>query len=115
MADFTPSGFGGRSSRPGLLSQANQSSNDRAMADERAIAADKSTATLERHVSKVCSGIGNKSVGTSGVLAGGGAVVSSVRTLYIEDQEGKSFRGESPLRVGAYCGMCPRLGFRLQR
>ncbi len=40
MTDSTPSEFGGGSSRPGLLSQANQSSSDRAIADERAIATD---------------------------------------------------------------------------
>ncbi len=57
-----------------------QSSSDRAMADERVIAMDESTATSERHVSVTCSGTGNKSVGTRGVLGGGGAVASSVRT-----------------------------------
>ena len=50
------------------------------MADERVIAVDESIATLERHVSIACSGTGNKSVGTQGVLGGKGAVASSVRT-----------------------------------
>jgi hypothetical protein len=50
------------------------------MVDERVIAVDASTATLERHDSMACSGTGNKSVGTCGVLGGGGAVASSVRT-----------------------------------
>ncbi len=67
------------SPRP-LFSPNRQSSNDRAMADEREIAVDESTATLERHVSMACSGTGNMSVGTRGVLAGGGAMASSVRT-----------------------------------
>ncbi len=80
MTGFTPSEFGGSSSRPGLLSQAKQFSSDRALADERAIAADESTATLDRHVSKACSGTGNKSVGIRGGLVGGGATASSVRT-----------------------------------
>ena len=50
------------------------------MADERVISVDESTATLERHVSMACSGTGNKSVGTRGVLGCGGALASSVRT-----------------------------------
>ena len=50
------------------------------MADERAIDADECTATLERHVSRACSGNGNRNVGTRGVLAGEWAVASSVRT-----------------------------------
>jgi len=39
-----------------------------------------STTTLERHVSMSFSGTGNMNVWTRGVLAGGGAVASSVRT-----------------------------------
>ena len=51
------------------------------MTDERAIAVDESTAILERHVSVACSGNGNKSVGTRGVLGGGGAMASSLRIV----------------------------------
>ena len=52
----------------------------RAMADARAVAVAKATATLERHVSMSCSGAGNLNVWTRGVLVGGEAVASSVRT-----------------------------------
>jgi hypothetical protein len=50
------------------------------MADERVIAADESTATLERHISMACSGNGKRSVETRDFLGGGGAAASSVRT-----------------------------------
>ena len=79
MADSTSWGFGGGSPRP-WLSQERLSSSDRAMADERAIAANESTANLERHVSMACSGTRNKSVGTRCILGGGGSRASSVRT-----------------------------------
>ena len=79
IADSTSWGFGGGSPRP-WLSLDMQSSSDRVMADERVISVNESTATLERHVSMACYGNGNRSVGTRGVLEGGGAVVSSVRT-----------------------------------
>ena len=52
----------------------------RAMADFRAVAAAESTATLECHISMSYSGTGTTNVWTRGVLAGGGAVASSVRT-----------------------------------
>jgi hypothetical protein len=42
------------------------------MAVERATVRAEATATLERHVSRACSGTGNMSVGTRGVLGGGG-------------------------------------------
>ena len=80
MADFVPWKFGGGFSRPWLLSQAKESNSVRTMADERAIAADESTATSVRHVSMACFGTGNWSIGTRGVFVGGGAVASSVRT-----------------------------------
>jgi hypothetical protein len=56
------------------------SKSERAMAAEWAIAADESSVTLERHVSMASPGTGNWNVGTRGVLAGEGAVASSVRT-----------------------------------
>jgi hypothetical protein len=79
MVDSTFWDFEGGSPRP-WLSQDKQSINDRAMAHETVIAVDESTVTLERHVSMECSGTGNRSVGTRGVLGGGGGVASSVRT-----------------------------------
>jgi len=60
------------------------------MADDRAIAAAKSTATLDRHVSMACSGTGNENVWTRGVLVGGGALAFSVRT-------GRSMVPKTPL------------------
>ena len=79
MVDFTSWGFGGGFTRP-WLSQDMESSNDRTTAGERATAVDESTATLERHVFMACSGTGNISVGIRGVLGGGGAMASSVRS-----------------------------------
>jgi hypothetical protein len=49
------------------------------MANERAIAADESTATLERHDFITFSGTGNRDVESPGVVTGGGEVASSVR------------------------------------
>jgi hypothetical protein len=51
----------------------------RVMADARAVSVAESTATLERHVSMSCSGIGNLNMWTRGVLMGGRALASSVR------------------------------------
>ena len=58
-----------------------ESSSVCAMTDAKAVAAAESTATLERHVSMSCSGTRNMNVWTLGVLLGGGAVASSVRTV----------------------------------
>ena len=52
----------------------------RDMADARALAAAESTAIVERHVSMPCSGTINLNVRTRGVMLGGGAVASLVRT-----------------------------------
>ncbi len=62
----------------------------RAIADERAIAAALSTATLERHVSMACFGTGGGGVGARGVVADGGTVAFSVRT-------GRSMVPKTPL------------------
>jgi hypothetical protein len=51
-----------------------------AMADARAVAVAESTATLERHVSMSCSGTENLNARTQGVVVGGGAVNSPIRT-----------------------------------
>ena len=65
---------------PWLLSHDKTSSSESVMADNRAIVVYEPTATLELHVSMARSGTGNINVGTRCVLAGGGALASSLRT-----------------------------------
>ena len=55
-----------------------ESSNGLAIAGARAVVVAESAATLDRHVSVSCSGIGNLHVWTRGVLVGGGVVIFPV-------------------------------------
>jgi hypothetical protein len=80
MAIFASRWFKGEVHCPRVSVSDKVSSSVRTMTDARVVTEAESTSTLERHVSRACSGTRNLNVWTRGGRGGGGAVSPSVRT-----------------------------------